>query len=109
MKKIIVICLLFSFTKGFSQSKQIVVAQDGSGNYKTVQAAFDAVPANNKKPLIIYVKNGTYKEKLHLDSTKNFVELKGESRFNTILTYDDHTGKVSANAVPVNTQSSYSE
>jgi len=47
------------------------------------QAAFDAVPVGNKKPVVIYIKNGTYKEKLHLDSGKNFVELLGESRFYT--------------------------
>jgi len=108
MKRILIACLLFCVVDCFSQSKLIVVAADGSGNYKTVQAAFDAVPLNNKKPLIIYVKNGTYREKLHLDSTKNFVELKGESRFNTVLVYDDHTGKVSTDGRPVNTQSSHS-
>ncbi len=108
MKRILIACLLFCVADGFSQSKPIVVAADGSGNYKTVQAAFDAVPLHNKKPLVIYVKNGTYREKMHLDSTKNFVELRGESRFNTILVYDDHTGKVSADGRPVNTQSSYS-
>lgn len=108
MKNIFVISLLMIGLNAFAQTKQIIVAQDGSGNYKTVQAAFDAVPLNNKKPIVIYVKNGTYKEKLHLDSTKNFVELKGQSRFNTILTYDDHTGKTSPNGTPINTQTSYS-
>src|SRR6201991_2613347 len=66
--------------------KRIVVAADGSGDYKTVQAAFDAVPLWNKKPVVIYVKQGIYREKLHLDSGKNFVRLVGESRFNTVLT-----------------------
>jgi pectinesterase len=99
---------MLAFVLQAKAQKTIVVAQDGSGTYKTVQAAFDAVPAGNKKPLTIYVKNGTYKEKLHLDSGKNFVELKGESRFYTILTYDDHTGSVTANGTPVNTQTSHS-
>jgi pectinesterase len=109
MKKLILICLLLSAINVLGQTgKQITVAQDGSGNYKTVQQAFDAVPANNKKPVLIYIKNGTYKEKLHLDSGKNFVKLVGESQFYTILTYDDHTGKASANGGIVNTQNSYS-
>jgi pectinesterase len=92
----------------FSQEKTIVVAADGSGNFKTVQAAFDAIPLNNKKPVTIKVKNGTYYEKLHLDSTKNFVTLKGEDRFNTILTYNDHTGKVAPSGAVINTYTSES-
>jgi pectinesterase len=108
MKRILLIGLLFIAINVAGQTKQLVVAQDGSGAYKTVQAAFDAVPANNKKPLTIYVKNGTYREKLHLDSGKNFVELKGESRFNTILIFDDHTGKNDPEGKPINTQTSHS-
>jgi pectinesterase len=108
MKKLLIVLVAFVFTIQARAQKTIIVAQDGSGTYKTVQAAFDAVPANSKKPVVIYVKNGTYKEKLHLDSSKNFVELKGESRFYTILTYDDHTGKVDAKGTPINTQTSHS-
>jgi pectinesterase len=88
--------------------KKIIVAKDGNGNYKTVQAAFDAVPLNNKKPTTIFIKNGTYKEKLHLDSTKNFVTVIGEDKFKTILTYDDHTGKVSPKGDTINTRTSAS-
>ncbi len=108
MKRIILIGLLFIAINAAGQTKQLVVAQDGSGGYKTVQAAFDAVPVNNKKPLTIYVKSGTYREKLHLDSGKNFVELKGESRFSTILIFDDHTGKNDPSGRPINTQTSHS-
>ncbi len=43
---------------------------DGSGHHKTVQAALDAVQPNNKKPVIIFIKKGSYKEKLLLDSTR---------------------------------------
>ncbi len=89
-------------------STAIIVAQDGSGDYKTVQGAFNTVPLNNKDPFIIYIRNGLYKEKLLLDSTKNFVTLLGEDKFNTILTYDDHTGKVSPKGDSINTRTSWS-
>jgi len=88
--------------------KQLIVAQDGTGNYATVQAAFDAIPLNNDKPVIVYVKKGIYREKLHLDPSKDFVELLGESRFNTILTYDDHPGKLSFTGDSINTRTSWS-
>jgi len=91
-----------------AQGNRLVVAHDGSGNYTTVQAAFDAVPEHNEAPIIIFVKKGLYVEKLHLDSTKNFVTLQGEDRFTTILSYDDHTGKVSPAGDTINTFTSES-
>jgi pectinesterase len=92
----------------FAQKQQWIVAKDGSGKFKTVQEALNAVPLNNKTPLTIFIKSGTYKEKLHLDSSKNFVTIIGEYKFNTVLTYDDYTGKVSANGNIINTRTSYS-
>lgn len=86
----------------------ITVAQDGSGDFTTVQAAFNSILANNKNPVTIFVKNGIYKEKLFLDSTKQFVTLLGEDAFNTILTYDDHTGKISSKGDTINTYNSQS-
>jgi len=67
-----------------------VVAQDGSGDYSTVQEAFDDVPDNYTGTWTIFVKNGTYYEKLLLDRNKINVVLEGESRDSTILTYDDY-------------------
>jgi pectinesterase len=107
MKLFISLCAFFLPVTIFCQQK-IIVAQDESGNYKNVQSAFDAIPLNNKKPISIYIKKGIYKEKLHLDSTKNFVTLIGEDKFNTILTYNDHTGKVSPGVDSINTRTSWS-
>lgn len=75
MKKIASAFFLFVVLHASAQLPRPIkktVAQDGSGDYKTVQAAFDAVPYNNKKPITIMVREGIYKEKLLLDSTKNF-------------------------------------
>jgi pectinesterase len=88
--------------------KEIVVAQDGTGKYKTVQDAFAAIPLHNKGPITIFIKNGIYKEKLHVDASKNFVTIIGEDKFKTILTYDDHTGKVTRNGDTINTRTSAS-
>jgi pectinesterase len=91
-----------------AQSKKIIVAQDGSGQFTTVQAAFNAIPSGNKKQVIVFVKAGIYKEKLVLDSTKSFVKLVGEDKFKTILTWNDHTGKVSAAGDTISTRTSQS-
>jgi pectinesterase len=101
--------ILFAVTAAAAQQKHlIVVAADGSGAYTSVQQAFDAIPAGNTVPLTIYVKDGVYKEKLHLDATRNFVTLVGEDRFKTILTYDDHTGRVRAAGDTIGTANSFS-
>ena len=108
MKRSFICCCILIITINVFAQKKIIVAKDGSGNYKTVQQALDAIPLNNKKPITIFIKNGIYKEKLHLDSTKNFITLIGEDKFNTILTYDDHTGKVSPKGDTINTRTSAS-
>lgn len=92
------------FTK---KPDEILVAQDGSGNYTTVQAALNSIPLNNKKPVTIFIRSGVYKEKLYLDASKNFVTLIGEEKFKTILTYNDHTGKI-VNGDTINTRTSWS-
>lgn len=89
-------------------AQRITVAQDGSGNYRTVQTALDAIPAGNKKAITIFIRNGLYREKLHLDSTKDHVTLLGEDKFRTILTYDDHPGMVDLQGDSINTRNSYS-
>ena len=108
MKNIVAFILVFMVFRSVAQPLKITVAQDGTGNYKTVQSAFDAIPIHNKKPVAIFIKNGIYKEKLFLDSSKRFVTIIGEDKFSTILTYDDHTGKVSPKGDTINTRSSWS-
>ncbi len=107
-KRLLTLLLIISIQLNAQSQTKITVAQNASGDYTTVQKALDAVPINNKKRVIIFIKNGIYKEKLHLDETKDFVTLNGEDRTKTILTYDDHTGKISPNGDSINTRTSYS-
>jgi pectinesterase len=71
-----------------------VVAQDGSGNYTTVQAALNAVPDNSTARTVIYIKNGTYQEVVTLASTKKNVTLIGESVSGVKLTYNNYASKI---------------
>lgn len=94
-KTFLILSFLLAFSSTLSAQKSktvydIIVAKDGGGNFTKVQDAFDAVPDNNSKRTIIFVKAGVYKEKLKLVSTKKNVTLIGESYKNTILTYDDY-------------------
>ncbi|MEO6229120.1 MAG: pectate lyase [Ferruginibacter sp.] len=62
----------------------IVVAQDGSGDFKTIQEAINSLPADATAQRIIEIRKGTYQEKIFID--KNFVTLRGENPRQTIVT-----------------------
>lgn len=70
-----------------------VVSPDGSGNFKTIQEAINAVPDYRKNFTTIFIKNGTYKEKLILAASKTNVKFIGQDTEKTILTYDDFASK----------------
>lgn len=84
------------------------VAKDGSGDYTTVQAAFDAVPDLYTGTWTIYVKPGVYKEKLLLDKNKTNVVLRADHPDSVILTYDDYAGKSNGTGSTLGTSGSYS-
>jgi pectinesterase len=92
----------------FAQPTKIIVAKDGAGNYTSVQNAFNAIPSGNKRPVIIFIKKGVYKERLVLDSLKDFVTLIGEDKNETVLTFDNHQGTILPNGDTVNTWTSAS-
>ncbi len=89
-------------------AKIIVVSQGGDGDFTTVQAAINSVPLRNVKPVTILIKKGIYKEKILVDSSKEFITLAGEDKLNTVLTYDDHTGKLAPGGEVINTRTSWS-
>ena len=95
---ILKIILLFALPSSCIAQSQFakydfIVAKDGSGNFKSVQDAVNAVPDLRKNRTIIFIKNGTYKEKLTLAPTKTNISFVGESAEKTILTYDDYAQK----------------
>ena len=68
------------------------VAADGTGKYRTVQAAIDAVPANNTHAVTITIKPGTYREVVTIPSNKPYVTLQGlgTSASSTVIV-DNHS------------------
>ena len=90
-------CLLLlavGATSVYAQQQQrkdtLVVARDGTGEYRNIQEAVEAVRAFMDYTVTIYIKNGIYKEKLVIPSWVKNVQLVGESAEKTIITYDDH-------------------
>ncbi|TRZ43696.1 pectinesterase family protein [Robertkochia solimangrovi] len=80
----------------------------GMGDFKTVQEAIDAVPDFRRSRTVIYIRDGIYKEKLVLPASKTNVTFIGESRENTVITYDDYAQKLNAFGEEVGTTGSTS-
>jgi pectinesterase len=71
-----------------------VVALDGGGNYTSIQKAIDTSKAFPDSRVTIFVKNGTYKEKIVVPSCNTQLSIIGESADKTIITFDDYFGKI---------------
>lgn len=61
-----------------------IVAQDGSGDFSTIQAAIDYMPASNPDKRLL-VKNGVYKERVVIN--KDGIHLIGEDIEHTVITF----------------------
>ena len=71
----------------------LVVAADGTGDFRTIQAAVDAAPAMRTKPFVILIKPGRYTERVSVPMNKPFIRLVGASASRTIISWDDYSGK----------------
>jgi len=83
----------------------LIVAKDGSGDFSTISDAVNSIGRRNLRETI-FVRNGIYKEKVHIDSP--FVSLIGEDPDRTILTYDDYAKKPDETGTGMGTFNSYS-
>ncbi|MFJ6198060.1 pectinesterase family protein [Micromonospora sp. NPDC092111] len=75
-------------------ARSSVVARDGSGNFTSVQAAVDAVPAGNSSRYTITIKPGTYRELVSVPASKPYVSFVGSTgnARDVVITYDNASG-----------------
>lgn len=104
ISKVRIIYFLFLTVLGFNfanaqtsnpqQYKYIfTVAKDGSGDYKYIQDAIDAMRVYPLIPITLYIKNGIYNEKIELPENNTDVTFVGESVEKTIITFNDYSGR----------------
>ena len=93
MRKVLGLLLLLVAVSGtWAQERQdtIVVSRDVTGNFRTLQEAIESARAFMDYTVTIYVRNGVYKEKVIVPSWVENIDIIGEDRDKTIITYDDH-------------------
>lgn len=73
---------------------KMVVAQDGSGDFISIQDAIDATKAFPPQGITIFIKNGVYNEKVCVPSWNTKLSLIGEDVEKTVIIWDDHFKKI---------------
>lgn len=75
---------LFPFRLSAAEA-DLVVAQDGTGQFRTITEAFNALPMYPYRRTVIFINDGIYEEKIRI--TQNYVTLRGESRDGAIIRF----------------------
>lgn len=68
-----------------AEKADIIVAQDGSGDFLSIQQALESISLNNQKLVIILVKNGLYNEKIFINNSN--IAIVGENRDSSIIQF----------------------
>lgn len=80
----------------------LVVSPDGSGDFTTLQGAIDAAPDYPAERTVIFVRKGTYREKVTVPPSKTRITLVGEDADSTVVVWDDYAGRI-VDGVTLNT------
>ena len=83
----------FAFVTNAQTKADFVVASDGTGDFKTVQEAINAVPDFRKNQTTIFIRPGIYKEKLVIAKSKSNLRIFAEDALSTRITFDDYASK----------------
>jgi pectinesterase len=100
LNKIFFCCCLGLLSFSISNQKiatkyDFIVAQDGTGNFITIQSAIEACKSFPYQRIRIFIKNGIYHEKVFIPSWNTKISLIGESKDSTIITFGDYFKKIS--------------
>ena len=86
--------------KSYDNPDTLVVARDGTGEFRNIDDAIEVCRAFMDYHKVIFVKKGTYKEKLVIPQWLTNIEICGEDRDQTIITWDDHAN-IKADITPL--------
>jgi len=99
-----VMAVPFLFIASSRAQTSLTVAADGSGEFKSVQAAIMSVPSGSRtNPVVIHVRPGTYKELVYVQREKSFFKLAGENPATTLITYDLYANLTNFDGKPIGT------
>ncbi|KAL6193633.1 hypothetical protein ACLB2K_034717 [Fragaria x ananassa] len=74
-------------TEKLNTNRTILVDIAGDGQFKSIQAAIDSVPAGNNQWVIIHVRQGVYREKVHIPPEKSHIFMRGNGKGRTQIVW----------------------
>ncbi|XP_010259708.1 PREDICTED: probable pectinesterase 67 [Nelumbo nucifera] len=74
-------------TEKIGTNRTIKVDINGNGEFKSIQAAIDSVPEGNSEWIIIHIRKGVYREKVHVPEKKPYIFLRGNGKGKTSLVW----------------------
>ncbi|XP_030474634.1 probable pectinesterase 67 [Syzygium oleosum] len=74
-------------TQKVATNRTIKVDVNGNGDFKSVQAAVDSVPNGNSNWVIIHVRKGVYREKVHVPKDKPYIFMRGNGKGRSIIAW----------------------
>jgi len=109
MKKILLLLIISATNFIWAQIPYITitVAQDGSGDFTSIQKAINSIRDFGPAEALVKIKAGTYHEKIVIPSSKHKIIFQGANKENTIITNDDYSGKTDALGEKMTTFNSY--
>ena len=97
MKNILTLFLIFSSiilsAQTIDNRFELTVAQNGTGDFKTIQEAINKVRDHAEFRVVITIEPGIYNEKVVIPSFKRNITLKGLDKEKTVILYNDYSGK----------------
>lgn len=81
-----------------------VVAQDGSGQFTTLQEAVARIGTGTPdRPATLYLRRGVYREIVYVQREKRHLRIVGEDPATTLLVYGLHAGRTGLDGRPIGT------
>ena len=99
------VCVFLASATHTLAQTTLTVAADGTGNFKTIQEAINAVPQTTRfdNPAIIHIKSGVYRELVYVQHEKRFVHLVGDDPDKTVITYNMNANMAGVDGKPIGT------
>ncbi|GLU08519.1 hypothetical protein SLE2022_254270 [Rubroshorea leprosula] len=85
-------------TEKIATNRTIVVDINGKGDFTSVQEAINSVPKNNDRWIIIHVRKGVYREKVHVPKSKPYIFIRGNGRGRTAIVWSQSSPDNKASA-----------
>ncbi|KAM7256733.1 hypothetical protein ACFE04_012474 [Oxalis oulophora] len=85
-------------TEKIASNRTIKVDINGNGEFKSIQEAINAVPKGNSQWVIIHIRKGIYREKVHIPKDKPYIFLRGNGRGRTAIVWSESNANNKASA-----------